>query len=452
MSAHKVSRRCFLAGAVSGATVALLAACQPPPAPTPQVIEKEVTRVVESTAVPGEPMVAPAEIRFQDESEYGPEGYKVFTDELIPRFEALNPGIKVQFEPATGDWWQKTMAALAAGTAPDVLLGSGQWMEAGQFLAVENEVSADDMADFYEAQLMALSLDGHLYMLPKYVSTTVLAYNKDLFDAAGLAYPDESWTWTEFLNAAGKLTVRDADGKASQWGHHIEPWFLAHWVWANEGEWMNAERLGTRMLIDQPKALEALKFLWDLQYTHKYAVGPGEGEGISCWESFQAGIIGVMEAHSWQVTDYLKRNSFNWEFTLLPKGPTGKRVGHIFADGYGVYKGTKAPAAAIAFLRFITSPETERVTCTSLLGLQPSRKSVASAWDTLSKGAKAGKNVQAFSAMAKIARIDPYFKNQAKVDEIFWPVWDAIWLTGSKPLEEGVTEVVQAVNEALASS
>ncbi|MDI7277473.1 MAG: sugar ABC transporter substrate-binding protein [Anaerolineae bacterium] len=451
MVSRKLTRRGFLGSLGLGAVGVLAAACQPQAA-TPQVIEKEVTRVVQGTPAPGEPTAVPVKIRFQDESEFGPEGYKVFTDELIPQFEALNPGITVQFEPATGDWGQKTTAAMAAGTAPDVLLGSGQWMEAGQFLALENDVPADDLADFYEAQVMRLSLDGHLYMLPKYVSTTVLAYNKDLCDAAGVSYPDESWSWAEFLDAVGKLTIRDASGKASQWGHHVEPWFLAHWVWANEGEWMDTDYLGTKLLIDQPKALEALKFVWDLQYTHKFAVGPGEGEGISCWESFQAGVVGIMESHSWQVTDYLRRNSFNWDFTLLPKGPTGKRVGHIWADGYGVYKGTVDRTASIKFARFITSPEAERVTCTSVLGLQPSRKSVASAWDTLSKGAKAGKNVQAFSAMARIARMDPYFKNQAKVDEIFWPVWDAIWLTGSRPLEEGVRAVVKAVNEALASA
>jgi len=454
MASFKITRRSLLGSIAFGAAGVLLAACQPQIVKETVIVEKE--KVVKETVVIKETVAAQpaasAEIRFMDESEYGPEGYKVFTDELIPKFEALNPGIKVQFEPATGDWFQKTTAAMAAGTAPDVLLAGGQWMEAEQLLPIENEISAEELADFYEAQLMAFRLDGHLYLLPKYVSTVVLAYNKDLFDKASLKYPDENWTWTEFLEAAGKLTVRDAGGKGSQWGYHVNHYFLPHWAWANEGEWMEGDFRGTKMLIDQPKALEALKFNWDLQYTHKYSPGSQETEGVAVWDSFQAGIIGFYEAHSWQVTDFLKRNTFNWEYTLLPKGPTGKRVGHIFADGYGTFKGTKAREASGAFLRFMTSAETERVTCTSLLGLQPSRKSVASAWDTLSKGAKAGKNVQAFSAMAKIARLDPYFKNQGKVDEIFSPIWDAIWTTGSRPLEEGVAEIVKYVNEVLANA
>ncbi len=451
MPAHKVSRRRFLAGTVSGGAAALLAACQPQPAPTPQVIEKEVTRIVQSTPVPGQPTAAPVEIRFEDESEYGPEGYRIFTEILIPQFEALNPGVKVKFEPATGDWGQKMTAQFAAGTAPDVFLCWTQWMEAEQLAPLDEIIPADDLADFYEGQLVAYYLDGHQYMMPKYVSTIVLAYNKTLFDAAGLAYPDESWTWTEFLAAAEKLTVRDASGKATQWGYHVNPWFQPHWVWANEAEWMEGDFRGTKMLFDQPKAMEAMRYNWDLEYALKYSPGPQEGEGMAVWDSFQAGVIGFTEAHSWQVTDYLKRNSFDWEFTLLPKGPTGKRVGHIFADGYAIYKGTKALDASGAFLRFITGPEAERETCTSILGLQPSRKSVASAWDTLSKGAKAGRNVQAFSQMAKIARLDPYFKDQAKIDEIFWPIWDSIWLTGSRPLEDGITEIVKVCNEYLAT-
>ena len=482
MVARPVTRRSFVRGAALGAAGALLAACGA--TPTPQVIEKvvekevtkviaqEVTRIVEGTAqvvietvvvketvvveapTAAQPVGEVVEIRFQDESGAGPDGFKVFTDSLLPTFEKLNPGIKVGFEPAVGDWVQKVMAQMAAGEAPDVLVAYGDfargWMEAGQLLPLEESFAADELSDFYDSQLNAFTIEGHLYEIPKYVAIWALAYNKDLFDAAGLAYPNDDWGWSEFLAAAEALTKRDADGRASQWGYRVMPWGFQGWAWSNGGEWMNADVMGTRILIDEPKTMEALKFNWDIQYTYKYAPAPQEVDQISEWDTFQTGKLGLNMSPSWQATDYILRNNFNYDYALMPKGSAG-RVGHIFADGYGIYKGSKNLDAALTFLRFITGPEAEREMCTSALGLQPSRKSVASVWDTLSQGAKASLNVRTFSEMSNGSRIDPYFKDQAKVSEIFYPLWESIWITGTMGLEEGVAEIVQRVNEYLAT-
>ena len=47
--------------------------------------------------------------------------------------------------------------------------------------------------------------------LPQNLSSLVVYYNRDLFDAAGVPYPEAGWTWAEFLDAAKALT-RDIDG------------------------------------------------------------------------------------------------------------------------------------------------------------------------------------------------------------------------------------------------
>ena len=48
--------------------------------------------------------------------------------------------------------------------------------------------------------------DGKQYLLPKDFSPLAVYYNKKLFDAAGVAYPKDGWTWDEFLDTAQKLT------------------------------------------------------------------------------------------------------------------------------------------------------------------------------------------------------------------------------------------------------
>ena len=458
-SMKKLNRRDFLRLSAAAATGAIVAACAPA---APQIVEVEkevpVEKVVKETVVVEKP-AKPAEIveiRFEDESEVGPDGFAVFTDVLIAKFEEENPSIRVKFEPAIGDWVPKITAQMAAGEAPDVMVAYGgfarHWMETGQLLPLQEHFTEDMLTDFYEQQLIAFKIGPSLFEIPKYVSTIVLSYSKDLFDEADLDYPDGTWTWDDFLQAVEKLTVRDAAGKAEQWGYRVPTGYLKHWVWQNGGEWMNKDVLGTKCLLDQPLALEALRFHHDILYKHKLSPLPYEVEGVGYFDTFQTGKLGMNEAHSWQVTDYLRRNDFHWDFAVLTQGRGGIRAGTNFADGYGIYVRTNYPNASVEFLEHITSPEAEKVMCTSVLGLQPSRKSVAPVWDSESEGAKAGYNVQAFSQVMEYTRLDPYFLDHAKVwEEIMKPLWDRIWVVGDLPLEEGLNEIAKRVNEYLAS-
>ncbi|MEF3303781.1 ABC transporter substrate-binding protein [Paenibacillus sp. GYB003] len=57
----------------------------------------------------------------------------------------------------------------------------------------------------------AASGGGALYGLPKYTSTVVLFYNKDIFDKFGTAYPKNGMTWDETVKLATQMT-RTVDG------------------------------------------------------------------------------------------------------------------------------------------------------------------------------------------------------------------------------------------------
>ena len=61
--------------------------------------------------------------------------------------------------------------------------------------------------------------DGSYYEIPKDYDTIALWYNKTMFDAAGLSYPDATWTWDDLYNAAVKLTKKDG----SQYGFCMNP-------------------------------------------------------------------------------------------------------------------------------------------------------------------------------------------------------------------------------------
>ena len=54
--------------------------------------------------------------------------------------------------------------------------------------------------------------------LPIEVSPPLIMYNKEMFDRAELAYPTEAWAWDDMVGLAKRLTIRDDEGIASQFG------------------------------------------------------------------------------------------------------------------------------------------------------------------------------------------------------------------------------------------
>jgi multiple sugar transport system substrate-binding protein len=458
MSAN-ISRRHFLRLSALSAGGAALAAC------TPQVVEKVVTvketvetekvvtvkETVEVAAAAEAPAGEPVNIRLAEGSWVGPEGIKFWTDDIIPRFELENPGIEVTWESAESeDYADKLYAQAVAGDAPDVFFiwWSGGLMEKGQLLQLDEYFDKAYMDQFYPGNVVGQVLDGKLYGVPKYISTVALGYNKDILDEAGVPYPDGTWDWATYVENCRKCTKKDADGNITQWGNYIAHEYPYHWTWMNGGEWMNADLFGTEALFNQPAAMEGLKLNYDMVYgPDPSSARSGQIPDMGWWNVFSTGKIGLMESHSWTVTNYIRENNFAWDFAALPVGPGGKKAGLTFTNGYSAYNGTKEKEASVKLIEFLTQPWAQRAMCLGILGLQPARKDMAEVWDTASMGAQAGKNVKAFNDIMPDARLAPEFKDSQKANEVFNPIWEQVWVTNELPFEEGVNLAAERVNE-----
>ena len=400
----------------------------------------------------------PIEIRLAEGSWVGPEGIAFWTDEIIPSFEEQSPGINVTFENAESpDYADKLYTQAVAGDSPDVMFVwdniNYNLLQKGQLLQLDDYFASEYLEDFYPALVKAHLLDGQLFGMPKYVSTVVMAYNKDILDEAGVDHPDGTWTWDDYLAAYEATTKRDESGNIVQWGNYVAQEFVQHYVWMNGGEWMNAEIFGTQCLLDSEKSLEALKFNHDQIFGEKQ-VAPIAGSipEMGWWNVFSTGKVAFMESHSWTVTNYIRENDFMWDFIDLPVARDGVRAGLTFCNGYVIAKKTKEPDASVQLVKFLTSPEAEEVMALSIVGLQPARRSVAGdAWDANSMGAEAGYDVAAFSRIMDHTRLNPSFQENEKVNsEVFNPIWDQIWVTGEIGLEEGIYLIVERIDELFA--
>jgi multiple sugar transport system substrate-binding protein len=439
-----MNRRDFLRLSATTAGGGLLAACVAPAAAPDE----------SGSAMAEEPI----EIRLAEGSWVGPEGIAFWTDEIIPSFEEGNPGINVTFENAESpDYADKLYTQAVAGDSPDVMFVWGNinynLMQKGQLLQLDDYFDSGYLEDFYPALVKAHLLDGQLFGMPKYVSTVVMAYNKDILDEAGVDHPDGTWTWDDYQAAYEATTKRDDSGNIVQWGNYVAQRFVQHYVWMNGGEWMNGEIFGTQCLLDSEMALEGLKFNHD-QIFGENQVAPIAGSipEMGWYNVFSSGKVAFTESHSWTVTNYIRENDFAWDFTDLPTARDGVKAGLTFCNGYVIAKKTKEPDASVQLVEFLTSPEAEEVMALSIVGLQPARRSVAgNAWDVESMGAEAGYDVASFSRIMDYTRLNPSFQENEKVNsEVFGPIWDQIWVTGEIGLDEGVNLIVERIDEIFA--
>src|SRR5690606_29440714 len=110
-------------------------------------------------------------------------------------------------------------------------------------------------------------IDGNIYTLPKDFSTLGVYYNKDLFDQAGIAYPQPGWTWEEALEMMRKLTRARGDGEVETWGVVVNPWWNAiAWAqaWGRGRTILSPDFRTARGYLDHPDTVSALQFFYDL--------------------------------------------------------------------------------------------------------------------------------------------------------------------------------------------
>ena len=120
-----------------------------------------------------------------------------------------------------------------------------------------------------------ITIEGKIYGWPIVISADALAYNKDLFDARGLAHPpvntgDTTWTMEKFLDVAQKLTRND--GQVFGFGGTRSGYDR----FTDGTNWGQAPWDGARSSFDGPLWQQAEQF-W-LDCIHKWHVQPTAAE------------------------------------------------------------------------------------------------------------------------------------------------------------------------------
>lgn len=141
-----------------------------------------------------------------------------WTLEATPEFNALaeafmkkHPNVTVDMRnyQAGDDYETQLTADLSSGTEPNViamrtLSKYASYADSGQ-LADLSDVAKSFEAEGDNLDVSAYELDGKYYSIPYRINPYVLFYNKTAFDKAGVAIPDGTWTWDDYIETAREL-------------------------------------------------------------------------------------------------------------------------------------------------------------------------------------------------------------------------------------------------------
>lgn len=255
-------------------------------------------------------------------------GLAKVVDGMVADFDKEHSGIKVAatYSGSYDVTLQKLQAAKLAGTLPDVAVTELSALEVlaalGAAQPLDDLITAEGgekfLGKFWPSMLLNAVYRGKTYGVPFQRSTPVLYYNKDAFREVGLNPEKPPLTWDELVRDAQKLTKREGD-RVTRWGLELplDPfnWFYYALVFANGGKVLSAD--GTKVVWDQPRAVEALQFWHDL--VNKYKVTPTYTPWNDGPQEFAAGKA-AMIWHSTGSQAFMRKTiKFNWGLGRIPK-------------------------------------------------------------------------------------------------------------------------------------
>jgi multiple sugar transport system substrate-binding protein len=364
--------------------------------PTAAAKPAEATKPAEAA----KPAAAPA-TGAQGEVEFWYWGTPTILDGFakgIAAFEQANPRLKVK--PVTSPYngfYEKLQATLAGGTHPDlsmmeplnlVTYQKRQFIRSFQPFVQDLDLSKYFRTLFDDLNRIPYGKTGDLWGLPLYQHTRVLIYNKDLFDKAGVKYPDGSWTWQTWEDTAAKLTGGGNYGWSAGSGLY-EPWIGMIQL----GSDMLDEK-HEKVLFDSPEGVKTVQHLANL-YKSGSGVANAELQAMNV-PLLLTGKVAMDSQHTWSLTmDAYKTAKVNWDLAPSPArvGEGSPKACMGFGDSVILYSKAKNSDGAVALSKALLNDpfQSEIVTSWGLLPV------LQSAMPAFLKNAPQGKSFAAAS-------------------------------------------------------
>lgn len=325
----------------------------------------------------------------------------------IEEYKKVKPDVTVNYKyESSQNYRTRTQTRISANEGPDIYMINNSWtpmfLKSDSITPAPKEVftpqeysqifypvvrddftnylslkagidSQANVADKNKALIDAFNTGGKIYAIPRGIDGLALYYNIDILNAAGVPVPK---TWNEFRDAALRLTVIDQEDVIKTAGASLG-------LTGNVEHWPDIigllfyQQPGAK--IDQPGDLnggDVLRFYTDFARDEDKRVWDNTFEPAT--QAFASGKVAFYFGPSWRAHELRQMNpQLNFRIAPVPQ-LAGKQVAWANYWGYTVSSKSKFPAESWEFLKFLTSPEAEKILYqkaseTRLFGLPYSR-------------------------------------------------------------------------------
>ncbi|MEC2342586.1 sugar ABC transporter substrate-binding protein [Paenibacillus barengoltzii] len=273
-------------------------------------------------------------------------------------FKKLYPKVKVNEVWLPADNVDvKLDAALAAGNAGDVIMMSPDWkgLRTKWFEDLNPYIERDQLdleALFTEGVDGGyVDPDGKREGMPATASDFMIAYNKEIFDKAGVPYPTNDWTWDDFANIAKQ--VSSGEGANRIYG------IVSHWILQSFAPFVYGgapyNEDWTKQTLDDENTLKGYQLFGDLVKA-KAMPDDAAAKSMPMDQMFAAGKAAMYPLGLFEASTIAKNigSNFEWGIVMPPKDPSGKTVNIKFQTGFAMNKDSKNKEAAWAYIKTVS--------------------------------------------------------------------------------------------------
>ncbi|NLG25754.1 MAG: sugar ABC transporter substrate-binding protein [Clostridiales bacterium] len=282
--------------------------------------------------------------------------YLEFHQEMAAKYDKA----EIELVPVTYDVYnQKIQATLAGGDTPDIaMIDAGvlttQLADKGALLALDEYLDVPALKDkFVQGAWDSLVWQDKLYGLRITSNNLALFYNKAMFDAKGVAYPTNEWTWDDLKTAAAELTDKDngvygiglpvfENGESKVWN-----WMT--FLWQAGGQYLTEDR--TKAAFNTEQGVKALSF-WKELVTSGVCPLEAAGAGVNRFTGEQ---VAMTVDGTWSLRGFMEDPDFAAKVGVayLPKDV--EHATNIGGEGFVAFAGTEYPQAAAEYLQYLTT-------------------------------------------------------------------------------------------------
>jgi len=300
-----------------------------------------------------------------------PEASQVW-DQAVGDFERQNAGVKIvrEIAPQSSTQIHDLLAQKLKNRDArlDVFFMDTIWpaefASAGWALPLDRYFHAAERNEFLKAPILANQYRGQIYGVPLFIDAGLLYYRIDLLKKHALTPPR---TWRELVEQAKTIRVRERDDHLVGFSGQFKQYEglicnMMEYILSNGGALWDDKRLAS--LLDQPAALEAVRFVRDQiigEISHRGVLAYEEPESLALFTQGRA-IFHRNWPYAWKIANdpEQSRVAGNIGMMPLPGFTGGSGVAALGGWQLGVSRFSRKPDLAWRFVAFMTGIENQK--------------------------------------------------------------------------------------------